>query len=598
MKGNFINLTVIILAVFLRTSVQAKLLAHFPFDGDANDCIGQHSKTVYGNPTYEDGQFGKAIRLDGKLDYIEIPEIGSDYGQFSYALWFKTDSYPEEFYSFISTHGLQEGYTHFLVGKNLEPDSQFPYRVEITICDDQELFLMHPIENFIGQWRHIACVFDGTSLKIYLDGRLLGMIGIAIPNQQMKLGSSLIGAWNASEKEYSTDIRRHFDGLFDDLVIFDNALSDADVLQHYSMGGASFILSKETKQILSKLKQIHSDSQTLPPLGAVNFLKEKILVFENWRKKNNEHYQLPFNHISLDPYWMLAKAKESAGAPRQELIEAYSKAAAGAAQQSNCVAALLWLHGKVPVKIYKEIVRKSVLKSDIKSFHLYYVVPFESAGNQDAFQLFLDAMFSTVQAPNIAAEIIAKGFSKDSKWYNDFLQYCRNNPSLREYVIKVDTAFAQDYSKREQYLQAAETYGRIVNECEAEQDKAFYQLKKYECLFQNGQYETAIQKLDGFIKQYKAAYPEHIIKAILLKGRACIQLGQIDKAIEMFQTVINKYPKQTRGQADFFVAYCSALQGRFEQAFQMFHKVIQDYPKSSYAIKARFMIKKTNEMKT
>jgi hypothetical protein len=51
------------------------LLAHYTFDGDVLDKSGAcRDAVIGGNPTFVDGKYGSALRLDGEWDFIKIPE--------------------------------------------------------------------------------------------------------------------------------------------------------------------------------------------------------------------------------------------------------------------------------------------------------------------------------------------------------------------------------------------------------------------------------------------------------------------------------------------------------------------------------------------
>ena len=237
MQAKFTKLIVITSVIaFCSYMANAKIVALYEFDGDPNDCVGHHNKTLTWEPSYQDGIFGKAINLDGAKSYIEIPQIGIGYRQFSYALWFKANTAPEGVYAFIHTHEfLQDNTTDFVL---MSEFLDYPYAVELAIHEWGET-VWHPIENFVGKWRHIAAVYDGTSVKIYLDGRLANVSLARALSKKVMLGSSLIGAiaWNVSDKGEPTEIGQNFDGLFDDVAIFDHALSDDEVNQLYHFGG-------------------------------------------------------------------------------------------------------------------------------------------------------------------------------------------------------------------------------------------------------------------------------------------------------------------------------------------------------------------------
>ncbi len=222
---------------------------------------------------------------------------------------------------------------------------------------------------------------------------------------------------------------------------------------------------------------------------------------------------------------------------------------------------------------------------------------FESSKNWDAFELFLDVMFSGVDSPVDYARALAKGLKKKSIWSNKFLQYCQDKPELAQYVLEGKTALAQEYEKGQAFLKAAEVYNGIMNKCKSQQDKAAYELKVYKCLFEGGRCGNLVQKLDDFIKKYKVANRTQVLKAILLKGQVCIRLGEVEKAIKTFLTLVIEYPQsQQSPEAGYFVGYLYMLQGEFEQATEVLSLVVKDYPVSDYAKKAQMRLIRIEQM--
>jgi len=63
-------------ALKLRWDLKNGLVAHYPFDGHANDVSGNgHHGIVHGDLSYVPGLLGQAASFDGVDDYIEIPDV-------------------------------------------------------------------------------------------------------------------------------------------------------------------------------------------------------------------------------------------------------------------------------------------------------------------------------------------------------------------------------------------------------------------------------------------------------------------------------------------------------------------------------------------
>ena len=80
----------------------------------------------------------------------------------------------------------------------------------------------------LNTWHHVAAVGDGSSLKIYLDGQLLG----ESPANTLDYGSSDYpfnigggGIWDATGNQ--------FDGLIDEVVVYDRALTADEIMLEF-----------------------------------------------------------------------------------------------------------------------------------------------------------------------------------------------------------------------------------------------------------------------------------------------------------------------------------------------------------------------------
>ena len=103
--------------------------------------------------------------------------------------------------------------------------------------------------------------------------------------------------------------------------------------------------------------------------------------------------------------------------------------------------------------------------------------------------------------------------------------------------------------------------------------------------------------MEIFVKDNKAAHRTLVIKAIMLEGRAYVQVGNIDRAIETFLTLLIEYPRTKQAtEANFFIGYCYMLQGKFRQATEAFNLLVKDYPESDYVAKAESYLARIKKM--
>lgn len=79
-----------------------------------------------------------------------------------------------------------------------------------------------------GVWYHAAATYDGTTVKLYINGTL-------DTSYTVSLGSFTYSATHIGELYYSqTTADRHFDGYLDDLALFNTVLSGPDISKIYN----------------------------------------------------------------------------------------------------------------------------------------------------------------------------------------------------------------------------------------------------------------------------------------------------------------------------------------------------------------------------
>lgn len=107
---------------------------------------------------------------------------------------------------------------------------QYTHRIR-AMAVSNPYFLMTNIAGpvmLLGQWYHMGLTFDGITLNLYVNGVLEGTQGGGS-------GAVMTSAVNLAVGEYSSDDTA-WDGSFDELAIFDYALTPERMLAHYQAG--------------------------------------------------------------------------------------------------------------------------------------------------------------------------------------------------------------------------------------------------------------------------------------------------------------------------------------------------------------------------
>jgi hypothetical protein len=205
------------------SNANAKLAGYYNFDETsgtvARDSAGGNDGTLYTGAQWSpDGKYGSALSLDGINGYVEVPVTNSyDFSKsFSVAVWVKPVNPPTgDMDIFTVTNGGTDG-------QNVVLRTYGNGRIRFSFYG-ANLDSSTGVFQF-GQWSHLGVTFDATSdiSTVYLNGQqiLSGNIGSYSGGQ----APVCFGKWNVGYQN-----QNHFEGLMDDLKIYDTALSAADM---------------------------------------------------------------------------------------------------------------------------------------------------------------------------------------------------------------------------------------------------------------------------------------------------------------------------------------------------------------------------------
>ncbi|MFF5624285.1 family 43 glycosylhydrolase [Microbacterium sp. NPDC012755] len=199
---------------------QEQPIAEYTFDdGTLKDSAGTADLTAFGTAAVAtDAVKGKALRLDGSSGgYAAFPTGFFDgRSTMTVSMDVKSEKTSGNFFTFAM--GADTTRYHFLRVRGGDVRSaitQSSWQNESAVTGTVSA----------GQWHRIDVVFDGTTMKVYSDGVKLGensTLGATV----QQLGSNLSGYLGRSF--YGAD--EYFKGWFDDVRIYNRALSDTEIL--------------------------------------------------------------------------------------------------------------------------------------------------------------------------------------------------------------------------------------------------------------------------------------------------------------------------------------------------------------------------------
>jgi Concanavalin A-like lectin/glucanases superfamily len=216
-------------------SLSDGLVAYYPFNGNANDASGNgNNGTVYGAIQTNDrlGNPNSAYSFNGASDYIDIGSSGlfNFTSGMTFAVWINPAALPVK-RSFIIdkwVNSVEDKHLYFL------PDSRLEFYLHncFNVGGDfnlQGVSSVNPIA--LNQWTFIVATYDGTSINLYLNGNLNASETVSQNCVSNSTGSMYFG-FNPDRAWTQEGVA--FDGMIDDVRIYNRALSESEIQSLYN----------------------------------------------------------------------------------------------------------------------------------------------------------------------------------------------------------------------------------------------------------------------------------------------------------------------------------------------------------------------------
>ena len=211
------------------------LVSHWEADGNAEDEEGINDGTLVGGATFAPGIDKQAFSLNGSTAYVEVPDAASldISSQITIAAWINPNS--SGTYRIVDkiTAGFNNGYLLDVLGGKLRLIAASSVTGNTTLST--------------GVFTWVAGTYDGSNLKVYINGALDGTLAAsgAIPtnNLTLRIGADSTGLNGSAGNR--------FPGLIDEVQLYDRVLSAAEIQTLFEAG-----LSK-------KVDVCHKDKNTI-----------------------------------------------------------------------------------------------------------------------------------------------------------------------------------------------------------------------------------------------------------------------------------------------------------------------------------------------
>ena len=205
------------------------LISWWPAEGDARDIISGNSGVLVNGTSFAPGKVGQAFVFNGINQVLQVADSPS---------LNPTNGLTLEGWVYVQAFSANNAVS--VAGKD-NPYANRQYLLAMDTVVTNWVFRAHVgvpsgFQNFNGTrplqlqtWYHVAMTYDGSSLRLYVNGALDGSMAVTGPiitsTDPLLIGGSVPGPWN-------------FNGRVDELSLYGRALSATEIAGIYNAGSA------------------------------------------------------------------------------------------------------------------------------------------------------------------------------------------------------------------------------------------------------------------------------------------------------------------------------------------------------------------------
>jgi hypothetical protein len=208
------------------------LVAYYPFEEGAGDhtadSTGNHSAAQLFNTIWDAGKYGTGLGYNGTNAYTNLGNWNISENQLTVATWIKASAFSSPYHDnrIISKASGQAEQDHDWMLSTIN-NSVTTLRFRLKTDGVTSTLIGGTNQINLNQWHHVAATYDGTQMRLYLDGVSIGSMA--------KSGSINTSANHIFVGANPPDTYSPWIGTIDEVIIYNTALSlDAinSLMQH------------------------------------------------------------------------------------------------------------------------------------------------------------------------------------------------------------------------------------------------------------------------------------------------------------------------------------------------------------------------------
>jgi uncharacterized repeat protein (TIGR02543 family) len=260
-KTLFFLIVVVLLSGKTNAQLSTGLVGYWKLDGSAADATGVNNGSLVGTPPSATGKIGTAYTFAPSPNYyISIANSTSlniQTNTITLSAWVKpTSNGVQMIVSKISGVGTHN-YPYFQYNLQLNQESTLYPRFFLSIGGTAYFAASSSVSMNLNQWYHIAGTYDGTTMRLYLNGSQIATT--AVTGNITSYSTPVYIAANGA-------IGEKFIGTIDEVGIWNRTLTASEVSQLYNSGNG-LTYPFETYTLTTTVSPTAVGSITLNPSG-------------------------------------------------------------------------------------------------------------------------------------------------------------------------------------------------------------------------------------------------------------------------------------------------------------------------------------------
>ena len=203
--------------------VTSNLIGHWRLDDGAGitaqDAAGSYPGSLRNGPLWVPGKSGQALSFDGADDFVDLGILNVSGSALTIAAWIKADSFADEARIVSRAVGSAEQDHYFMLSTVDNGGIKLRFRLKTGTTTSTLLASTGTLA--VGQWIHVAAVYDGSAMVLYKDGLEVGRLA---KTGVLATDATARAAIGRNPQPYAP-----FDGTIDDVRVYARALTPAAI---------------------------------------------------------------------------------------------------------------------------------------------------------------------------------------------------------------------------------------------------------------------------------------------------------------------------------------------------------------------------------